>query len=388
MKRMSLVLGIILLFVALVPAPRAANAARTALPAGFTRVALGSGLSGPTAMDFWGNKIYVSEKGGAIRIIRENGTLKPAPFHTLSVNTLSERGLLGIALSPNFGSDRIMYVYYTTGTGAKKYSGSPENRVSRLKKSKNGPIKEKILLDHIPSTNGNHNGGDIHIGFDGKLWISVGESGCCPNDAQGLTTVRGKILRINLDGTIPSDNPFFNTPNARQETWAYGFRNPWRFAMRQSNQSYVVADVGSGTWEEIDSLGEGNNYGWPMYEGPCPSSNLACNPNTVDYAGTVPPIHWYNHGGAGEVGNVIAGGVFAENANNYPAPYAGAYFYGDTGGDWVNVITLDGNNAKTGHYEFDDNIGSPVAFGNGPDGNVYVASHYGGVIYKYIYTAP
>ncbi len=383
MKRV--LISTLLMWLMLAFAPPVTRAAPQSLPAGFTRVAIGAGLAQPTAVAFLGNRILVTEKGGAIRLVRANGVLRNKPLKTFSVNTDSERGLLGIALDPNYAANGWIYVYYTTGPNAKQYSGAPENRVSRIKKRKNkSGYKEKILLDHIPSTNGNHNGGDIHFGFDGKLYISVGESGCCPNDAQGLNTLRGKILRLNSDGTIPTDNPFYNTAGARQETFAYGFRNPWRFTKRSSNQSYIVADVGQNTWEEIDSLAAGGNYGWSIYEGPCPSSNLACNPNAVNYNGTLPPLHWYNHGGAGETGNVIAGGVFAENSN-YPAPYANAYFYGDTGGGWVHVLTLDANNVKTGYYEFDNDVNSPVAFGNGPDGNVYVVSHYDGVIYKYIY---
>ena len=330
-------------------------------------------------------RIFVTEKGGAIRVIRGSGTLRPKPLHTLSVDTFSERGLLGIALDPNYNTNGFIYVYYTTGENAKRWSGTPENRVSRLKeRADNNTYKEKIILDHIPSTAGNHNGGDIHFGHDGKLYISVGESGCCASDAQGLDTLRGKLLRINADGTIPTDNPFYNTPGARKETYAYGFRNPWRFAARDSNQWYVVADVGAGTWEEIDSVQPGGNYGWPVYEGPCPAGNLGCDPNTANYGSTIKPVHWYHHNSGVETGNVIAGGVFAENSN-YPSPYANAYFYGDSGSGWVHVITMNASNVKTGYYEFDENAGAPVAFGRGPDGNVYVVN-YSGSIYKYAYT--
>lgn len=366
--------------------PEATRAARPVLPAGFTRVALGAGLNGPTAVAFHGARMFVTEQGGAIRIVRANGTLRGKPWATLHVSTQSERGLLGIALDPNYASNGFVYVYYTTGPGAKKYSGTPENRVSRLKlKADKSGVRERILLDHIPSTNGNHNGGDIHFGFDGKLYIAVGESGCCPNDAQGLNTLRGKILRLNADGTIPADNPFFNTPGARKETYAYGLRNPWRFTERLSNQSYVVADVGGGTWEEVDSLQAGGNYGWPLYEGPCPSGNLSCNPATVNYGATIPPIHWYHHSTGSETGSVIAGGVFAENSN-YPAPYANAYFYADSGAGWVHTLTLDNSNQVTAQNEFDEGLGYPVSFGRGPDGNVYVLDYGGGVIYKYVYT--
>lgn len=385
MKRIVVFGMLAVWFALLASSPATSQAAPNALPSGFTRQTLGAGLILPTAMTFEKNgRIFVTEKGGAIRVIRGNGTLRSKPLHTFSVDTFSERGLLGIALAPNYSTNGFIYVYYTTGENAKRWSGTPENRVSRLKKrNHNNKFKEKIIFDHIPANGGNHNGGDIHFGFDGKLYISVGESGCCPNDAQGLNTLRGKLLRINPDGTIPTDNPFYNTAGARQETYAYGFRNPWRFTPRDSNETYVVADVGSGKWEEIDSIEPGGNYGWPVYEGPCPN-NVTCDPNAVNYGSTIKPVHWYHHSSGAETGNVIAGGVFAENSN-YPAPYANAYFYGDTGAGWVHVITMNASNVKTGYYEFDDDAGAPVAFGHGPDGNVYVVN-YNGSIFKYVYT--
>lgn len=387
MKRIMIVLIAVLLFVLLAFSPSPLRAARPALPTGFTRVELGWGLSEPTAIVFPGRKkMWVTEKGGAIRIVKQSGVLLADPLLTLSVNTDSERGLLGIALDPNYASNGYFYVYYTTGPDAKNYSGQPKNRVSRFHKRPNKPgYSEKVILDLIPSDAGNHNGGDIHFGFDGKLYISVGDSGCdtCHDQAQTLDTLRGKILRINSNGTIPTDNPFYNTPGARKEIYAYGFRNPWRFGLRASNQSYIVADVGQGTWEEIDSLSEGGNFGWNVYEGPCPSSNLSCNLNTVDYGSTIKPIHWYNHGGGGETGNVIAGGVFAENSN-YPAPFANAYFYGDEGAGWVHYLTLDSNNQVLTSGTFDDDAGAD-SFGNGRDGNLYAVSYWNGVIYKYVY---
>lgn len=388
MKHFVVILLVLSAGIILLGAPQPARAARPLLPVGFSRVALGSGLDSPTAMAFVGNRIFVTQKGGAIRIVRANGVLRGKPWGTLKVSTESERGLLGIALDPDYPTNGFIYVYYTTGLGAKNYSGTPENRVSRLKlKVDKSGFRERILLDHIPSTNGNHNGGDIHFGFDGKLYISVGESGCCPDDAQALNTLRGKILRINRDGTIPTDNPFYNTPNARKEIYAYGFRNPWRIGKRDANQTYLVADVGSGTWEEIDSLQAGANYGWPQFEGPCPNSNLNCNPATVNYGSTQKPIHWYHHSVGTEQGDVIAGGVFASNPN-YPALYANAYFYADSAAGWVHTLTLNNANQVTAQNNFDDGVGYPVSFGVGPDGSVYVVDFGGGVIYKYIYNAP
>lgn len=368
--------------IASVPSP--ARAARTISPSGFTRETVAGGLIEPTAIAFKGTRILVTEKGGTIRIVRPDGKLRKKPLHSFSVSTEAERGLLGITLHPNFGENGFIYVYYTAGPGAKKYSGTPENRVSRLKKPKGGGgYKEKIILDHIPADGGHHNAGDIHFGFDGQLYIAVGDSGCCPNDAQGLDTLRGKILRINEDGSIPPDNPFVHTGGARPETYAFGLRNPWRIAERAVNHTFIVTDVGSETWEEVNSLQAGANYGWPAYEGPCAIPNVDCDPNTVNYGSTVKPIHWYNHNTGNEIGSVIAGGVFAEDSN-YPDPYANAYFYGDTGGGWVHVLTMDYDNNVTARYDFDE-VDSPVAFGQGPDGNIYVLSHSSGVIFKYTY---
>lgn len=378
-----LVFGLLILVsVALAPTPT--RAARQALPSGFSRVALGSGLSQPTAMAFNGNRIFVTQQNGAIRMIRANGALRNKPWATLHVSTEGERGLLGIALDPNYATNGRVYVYYTTGPGAKNYSGTPKNRVSRLKLSADKTrVREKILLDNIPSTGTNHNGGDIQFGPDGKLYIAIGDSGCCPGDARQLNSLRGKILRLNRDGTIPSDNPFFNTPNARQEIYAYGFRNPWRITFRASNQALLAADVGQNAWEEIDSVAAGANYGWDDFEGPCPSEELDCNPNAVDYNGTIPPIHWYNHDSGAERGSVIAGGVFAENSN-YPSPYANAYFYGD-GNGWVHTLTLDNANAVITRNDFDDDLGYPVGFGRDANGNVYVIDYGNDIIFKYVY---
>lgn len=363
------------------------RAAPPALPGGFTRVTHATGLNQPTAFAFLGKRIFVTEKGGDVRIIRADGTVRAKPFVSLSVSSNSERGVLGIALSPTFDQDRWVYVYYTTGEDAKNYGGEPKNRVSRFKNRKSVSVREKIILDSIPSDNGNHNGGDIHFGSDGKLYIAIGESGCgdCPPKSQQLDNLRGKLLRINPSGTIPGDNPFFNTPGARQEIYAYGFRNPWRFTERPSNQTLVVADVGAGTWEEISTLQVGGNHGWPIYEGPCRSNNLNCDPSQTDFDSTVPPLHYYNHNSGDEIGNVIAGGVFAEDSN-YPDPYGGAYFYADEGAGWVHGLTLDGSNNETGHFDFDQ-LNCPVSFARGPDHNVYVADICDGVIYKYVYAA-
>jgi glucose/arabinose dehydrogenase len=362
------------------------QAASAALPAGFTRVRVISGLQNPTAFAFVGERIFVTEKNsGRVRIGRPNGTLRATPYVTLKVSTNSERGLLGIAIDPSYATNHHVYLYYTTGPGALSYSGSPRNRVSRFTTSNGVGAQEKILLDGIPSDAGNHNGGDIHFGFDGALYIAVGDGGAFHDEAQVRDSLRGKILRINADGTIPAENPFFTTNTGRRRSvYAYGFRNPFRFTRRESNQTYIVADVGESTWEEVDSLQGGANFGWNVYEGPCPANNPGCDPAATNFGSTIAPVHYYKHSGAGETGNVIIGGVFASDSN-YPSPYADAYFYGDNGAGWVHALTMDSSNVVTNQYDFDQ-LSCPVSFADGPDGNVYVADICSGAIYKYVYT--
>jgi glucose/arabinose dehydrogenase len=363
-----------------------AQAASGDLPAGFSRMQVASGLDHPTAFAFERERIFVTEKNsGRVKIVRADGTVRSTPYVTVRVSTESERGLLGVAVDPNFTTNRYVYVYYTTGPGALSYSGSPKNRVSRFKSVNGAGAQETILLDMIPSDHGNHNGGDIHFGFDGKLYVAVGDGGTFHDQARVPNSLRGKILRINADGTIPTDNPFFATNTGRRRSvYAYGFRNPFRFTRRESNQTYIVADVGESTWEEVDSLQGGANFGWNVYEGPCPTNKPGCDPAATNFGSTIAPVHYYKHSGAGETGNVIIGGVFASDSN-YPSPYAGAYFYGDNSAGWVHALTMDSSNVVTNQYDFDQ-LTCPVSFADGPDGNVYVADICSGAIYKYVYT--
>src|SRR5262245_36522529 len=374
-----------------------------ALPNGFSPMPVATGLSQPTAVAFKGNQIFVTEKAsGQVRVVRPDGSLRPFPLLTVTVSSQSERGLLGITLDPDFANNKFLYIYYTTAPGALNYAGSPKNRVSRFTfvSGSGTATDETIIVDNIPSDAGNHNGGDIQFGFDGALYVAVGDGGQLHADAQKLSTLRGKLLRVYGDGTSPSDNPYRNQPGARRcglpsgpppgdgpckEIYAYGFRNPFRFSTRQANSSLIVGDVGEATWEELDTLLIGRNYGWNIVEGPCFLSSPNCTPGTISYPAQFEyPIHYYNHSGAGEVGQTIIAGAFAENGSNYPAPYAGAYFYGDYSASWIHVLTMDANNDVTGRLDFAA-LGSPVCFRNGPDGNVYVLS-LSGTLYKYVYT--
>src|SRR5436190_22494254 len=181
------------------------------------------------------------------------------PFLSLTVDSFSERGLLGIAFDPNFATNHFVYVYYTV-------PGDPaHNRVSRF--TANGDValagSEFVLvdLDNLSGA-GNHNGGAIHFGPDDKLYVAVGENANAAN-SQTLNNRLGKVLRINSDGSIPSDNPFFNNATGLNRViWALGLRNPFTFAFQPNTTRMFINDVGQSLQEEIDDGIAGSNYGW------------------------------------------------------------------------------------------------------------------------------
>ena len=213
------------------------------LPTGFTETLVTSGLTNPTAMAFAPDgRLFVCEQGGQLRVIK-NGALLATPFLSVTVNSSGERGLLGIAFDPNFATNNFLYVYYTATAPA------IHNRVSRF--TANGdvsvPGSEVILLDLNNLGATNHNGGAMHFGPDGKLYVAVGENANGSN-SQTLTNLLGKILRINSDGTIPADNPFFGAATGNNRAiWALGLRNPYTFAFQPGTGRMFINDVGDVT---------------------------------------------------------------------------------------------------------------------------------------------
>ena len=195
---------------------------------GFSEVRVTGSLLTPTTLEFAPDgRLFVSEQGGTLRVIK-NGILLTTPFITLIVNGAGERGLLGIAFDPGFLSNNYVYLYYTTTLP------TIHNRVSRF--TANGdvvvPGSEVVLLDLNDLGASNHNGGALHFGPDGKLYISAGENAVSSN-SQSLTTLLGKILRLNADGSIPTDNPFYATASGvNRAIWALGLRNPFTFAFQ------------------------------------------------------------------------------------------------------------------------------------------------------------
>jgi glucose/arabinose dehydrogenase len=337
------------------------------LPAGFVETQFGGNVgSAPTAMAFAPDgRLFVCLQGGQLRVIK-NGTLLPTPFVSLSVNSSSERGLLGIAFDPNFATNQFVYLYYTTST-------SPiHNRISRF--TANGDVavagSETILVDLENLSAGNHNGGAIHFGPDGKLYAAVGEN-AVPSNAQTLSNRLGKILRLNSDGTIPTDNPFFNTATGvNRSIWALGLRNPYTFGFQPGTGRMFINDVGQSAWEEINDGIAGSNYGWPTCEGVCspPNSNFRN------------PLFQYGHGSSATTGCAIVGAAFYNPpVHQFPGSYLGKFFFADACSGWIRVF----DTATGAASDFAAGISSPVDVQIGPDGALYfLARGNGGQVFR------
>jgi glucose/arabinose dehydrogenase len=337
------------------------------VPAGFTRDELWvTGLANATAFaQASDGRLFVAQQGGALRVVKA-GALLAAPMLSLAVDSSGERGLIGVALHPNFASNGFVYVYYTTA------EGGTHNRVSRFTASGDTVGNELKMID-LPALSGatNHNGGAMHFGVDGKLYVAVGDNA---NSATAplLTSVFGKMLRFNDDGTIPNDNPFFATQSGQNRAiWAYGLRNPFTFAVQPVTGRIHINDVGQGTWEEINLGVQGANYGWPASEGP---DNLT--------AGVTGPLFTYKHSAASPAGSgpggfftgfAITGGTFYPDAAPFPAPYRNSYYFADFVNRFVGRYDWLNNAA----YAFASVSDAPVDMLAGTDGALYVLTRSG-----------
>jgi len=334
----------------------------SAVPSDFEDVVI-TNVGGPTALAFTPDgRLLITTQGGQVRVY-QNNTLLAAPAITLSrLCANSERGLLGIAVDPNFTVNNYVYLFYTFNknntcpTGQPTNASNPVNRVSRFLLAADNTIaasSELVLIDNIHSPNGNHNGGDLHFGKDGLLYISVGDGGADyagdsgsagANDAaRDRHVLLGKILRITRDGAIPAGNPYQGANSGRcnvtgsttagnwcRETFASGLRNPFRIAF-DSNASatrFFINDVGQSAWEEIDEGISGADYGWNIREGHCANgSTTNCG---APPAGLTNPVFDYPRGClAGSVsGNSITGGAFVPNGV-WSREYDNSYLFGE-----------------------------------------------------------
>ena len=382
-----------------------------ALPAGFEDTLVAS-VGQPTALTFSPDgRMLITTQRGRVRVYQD-GSLKPTPALDLEalgvICQTSEQGVLGIAVDPTFAATNYVYLYYTS-----LQAGSCFNRVSRFVLPASNvidPDSETILIDDIPATGGYHNGGDLEFGKDGLLYVSVGDGGCdyagnsgCDgeNDAsRDLNVLLGKVLRITPGGGIPATNPFQGAGTARcnltgqiaaglrcQETFAWGFRNPFRFAFdpNAADTRFFVNDVGESNWEEIDSGTSGADYGWNVREGPCRRGTYTdCGPPPV---GMTNPIFSYRHDSTG-CGS-ITGGAFVTNGV-WPAEYEGDYLFSDYVCGRIYRLERNGDTYET--TEFASGLGGGSAvhmeFGStGASQALYYTTYFdGGEVHRIAFT--
>lgn len=339
-------------------------------PVGFTRNdAWITGLSSATAMaQAPDGRWFVAQQGGALRVVK-NGVLLTPPFTSLVVDSTGERGLIGVALHPDFATNGWIYLYHTTP------ENGTHNRIVRV--TANPPTSDTVsagstvIIAELPALGAtNHNGGAMHFGADGKLYVAVGENAVQAN-SQDLNTPLGKMLRFNDDGTIPADNPFCTTAaTLRCAIWAYGLRNPYTFAMQPGTGRPYINDVGAGTWEEINIGAAGANYGWPATEGPTTAAGVTAPLFAYRHSDTVPP-------GTGPggffTGCAITGGAFYPDSGPFPTAYRGGYFFADFCSQWIGRFDL----ANGAAYAFGAVGDSPVDLRVGADGALHVLTRGG-----------
>jgi acetyl esterase len=334
--------------------PGSAVAGPISLPPGFSSERVTAGLTGATAIAVADDgRVFVCEQTGALRVVKD-GSLLPRPVLNVEVDSHWERGLICVTLDPRFADNGFIYVCYVTP------HPYVHHRISRFTTHGDVAISGSELVlfegDDQAKLGGSepagHQGGAIHFGKDGKLYVALGEQ-TAGIPAQAMTTLQGKLLRLNPDGTIPADNPFYQTAKGKYRAiWALGLRNPFTFAVQPGTGRILINDVGQGTWEEINEGFAGANYGWPMSEGPTSDRRFRG------------PIHHYSVAS-------IAGGAFCPSgdAPGFPRPYRGKYFFMDFVRGWIKVLNPDEHKQVE---TFAAGLTRPVDLAFGPDGSLYV----------------
>jgi glucose/arabinose dehydrogenase len=318
--------------------------------AGITESILASGLDSPIAMAIAPDgRIFVCEQRGTLRVI--DGDLRDRPVVTVPTTAIEEEGLVGVALDPAFATTHWIYLLHTVTSPVRR------NVITRVTESADtvlaGSAVDVFPLDTL-GIQGKHTGGNMRFLPDGTMLVVSGED-YRPERAPSLTSLLGKVLRIRPDGSIPSDNPWYGaTSGAYRAIWAKGFRNPYSFAVQRTTGRVFVNDVGDFSWEEVNDVVAGGDYGWPAAEGPDAAP------------GTIAPVHAYTH----DDGCAVTGGVFYDPPNPVlPPAYVGKYFYGEYCQGMIRILDPASPAAYT---VFRPALSpGPVAFDVGPDGALY-----------------
>jgi glucose/arabinose dehydrogenase len=404
---------------------RADSLPNTGAPQGFALQSVASGFDTPVAAQFSPDgRILVAQKNGEVKIVK-NGQVLPQPFYTVAnVNNYGDRGLLGLALDPNFATNHYVYLLFTYDNNPAVPDAPKTGRLLRVTAS--GDVaqagSEQVLLgsvagtpsqsscqdypvntDCIPADGLSHAPGTVTFGPDGKLYLTIGDAASYDEvdplalRAQNLDSLAGKILRLNPNGTAPADNPFYtgNPDDVRSKVYASGMRNSFRMSVRPSDGLVVAGEVGWTNWEEVNAVPSGANLGWPCYEGneqqngaigisgkykdlPFCQQMYQNPPANLKF-----PTYTFPH----PPGGASVGGVFY-SGSNYPAHYQNRYFYGDYGQNQIYTLALDGsNNMVPGSNQvFASNAAGPVGFFTGPEGDIYYVGIYTGSLYHVTYS--
>jgi glucose/arabinose dehydrogenase len=418
MKRAILLIGLLVGLLSAFAYEEHATAAT--LRSGFKDQLVAS-VGRPTALAFTPDgRMLIATQPGQLRVYKGRQLLQtPALDLSSRICSNSERGLLGVAVDPDFATNHYIYLYYTFNKfgvcpqGQPSNSNNPINRVSRFVMSGDSvdPASEQVLINNIPSPNGNHNGGDLHVGKDGNLYVSVGDGGCdyagdsgCAgsNDAsRDRNVLLGKVLRVTREGDIPPDNPFQGDDSTRcnvagstnpakicQETFAWGFRNPFRMAFDPNapGTRFFVNDVGQNAWEEVDQGQAGADYGWNLCEG---THDNPSRPGSVDCTAPpyTPPVHEYSHD-AGCAS--ITGAAFVPDGTSWPTSYDDSYLFGDyVCGKIFELTPTRGGGFDQSKFASGLGQGGPVdmTFGSSGSGDALYFTTYanGGEIHRIAY---
>jgi len=344
------------------------------------------GFDHPTAVTNAGDgseRLFVVERVGRIRIVNPDGSVAAEPFLDIIPRVLSgylEQGLLGLSFHPN---------YLVTGRFFVNYTRQPDgaNVIAEFRVSTStgnaDPASERILLA-IPDPAVNHNGGGLAFGPDRNLYIGLGDGGG-QNDqygnAQNLSSLLGKILRIDVDAprssgrpyAIPADNPFASGGGA-PEIWAIGMRNPWRISFDREWHDLFIGDVGGGSWEELDrqpaDAPGGLNYGWPVMEG------RHCLAGSCNVSGLVEPIAEYGHDqGCSMIGGYVYRGHAQPELN-------GVYVFGDWCSGWIFTLQVD-EGTVTPKTVLQSGL-QISSFGEDEAGEIYLVDYDGGGLYRVV----
>jgi len=350
------------------------------LPEGFVQFKIAENLDPVSMAIAPDGRVFIAEKNGRILVIRDD-EMMPDPFLEIDVDNYHERGLSGIAFHPDFEQNNFFYVFYTV-------PGANHNRISRFRA--NGdlaiPGSEEILLDMGNLAGPVHNGGEMRFGLDGKLYISTGD-GADGFPPQSMSRLLGKFLRMNPDGSIPTDNPFYNTATGDNRLiYALGLRNSFTFDIQRTTGRIFANDVGQNLFEEVNEIESGKNYGWTLVEGFI--GNQTPPDNYQD------PIYAYDH----DQGCAITGSAFySPETYAFPPEYHDKYFFADYCDGYIKVLNPDNGQVER---TFITNINRPIKMLVTATGEMYYLERAGmgggspqdntssdeGVLWKVIYT--